>query len=129
MKSNTLLTFLIISLFTLHGLAQTTYYVSTSGNDSNNGSSTTTAVASVQQGGGIASAGAVVELMAGTYSTETIWLDNKHGAAENIITIKNYQSDVVKIDGSNLGSDKNLFYLENTSYIVSARKLRISQTP
>ena len=93
------------------------YYVSTTGNDSNDGT-LASPFKTIQKALDVVSPGCTIYVKAGTYSTGTIWLDNKHGSAGNIIKIRNYDSDIAIIDGSNLSGDKDLFYLENTSYIT-----------
>jgi len=93
------------------------YYVSTTGDDTNAGT-LASPFKTIQKALDVVSPACTIYVEAGTYSTGTIWLDNKHGSAGNIIKIRNYDSDIAIIDGSNLSGDLDLFYLENTSYIT-----------
>ena len=78
---------------------QTNYYVDAlNGNNTNNGTGITTAWKTIQKACTAATPNSIVQIKAGTYHENIVV--NISGTAGNGITIKNYMSDVVLIDGT-----------------------------
>ena len=115
MKNLLIITILQLSLLSV--FAQQDYYVSPTGNDGNSGT-LASPFATIQNAIDNVTAGSTIYILAGTYSTETIWLDNLHGTTGNIITIRNYQDDEVIVNGISLTTDAEIFFIENTSFIT-----------
>jgi len=109
------LTFTLI-IFNILNIFGQDFYVSTTGNDTNTGT-LSSPFATIQNAIDNVTAGSTIYILSGTYSTETIWLDNIHGSINDTITIKNYQNDEVIINGLNLTTDAEILYIENASFI------------
>ncbi len=92
------------------------YYVSPSGNDLNAGTSTVTAWKTFQKACNAATAGSTVYLMAGTYNEKVIL--NVSGTSTNRLTIRNYNSDVVIIDGTGISSQDEILNIHTKSYVT-----------
>jgi parallel beta-helix repeat protein len=106
---------LFIALIANNTLAQTTYYVNDAlGNDSNLGTTLTNAWATIQHAADNATPNSIVYIKGGTYN-ENIYV-NVTGTAGNTITFRNYQNDVVIIDGTGT-TDAYILYVENQSYL------------
>ncbi|MEY2830183.1 MAG: hypothetical protein RIQ33_2041, partial [Bacteroidota bacterium] len=90
----------LIFLFVSNAQAQTTYYVSTLGNDANNGTTISTPWKTIKKAVTTVSAGSTIEIFAGNYSEKIIPLVT--GLPSNYITVKNYQNDLVVIDGAGI---------------------------
>lgn len=113
MKKNLL--FMIGLLIASHALAQTNYYVdNTSGNDLNNGTSETTAWKTIQKACNVATPNSIVQIKAGTYKENIVVTVS--GTAGNPITFKNYQNDVVIIDGTGT-TGETLLTIKDKSYL------------
>ncbi len=108
-----LLLFLTLTLF-----AQTNYYVSPAGNDDNAGTSPSYPWLSIQKAIDNATHGDTIFLMGGTYSQETVFITDKRTTSSSYLVITNYPTHTPVIDGSGLGSDPQLFYIENANNIV-----------
>tara|TARA_B100001057_G_scaffold255909_1_gene256145 strand:- start:638 stop:1384 length:747 start_codon:yes stop_codon:yes gene_type:complete len=99
MKKDFALTYvLIFSFFQL--LSQTTYYVapSTSGGSDSNAGTLAAPFETLQYAVNQLSAGDILYIRAGTYR-ETLTID-EDGTSGNLITIENYNNEVVTIDGT-----------------------------
>jgi len=81
-----------------------TYYISTTGSDSNDGLTIATAFASINKAETVAVAGSTIEMLAGTYSGDTI---THFGSPSGWITLRPHGNDVVVIDGDMPGSQRN----------------------
>ena len=115
MKNLFIITLLIFSLVNVS--AQQDFYVSTNGDDGNSGT-LASPFATIQNAIDNITAGSTIYILAGTYSTETIWLDNLHGSIGSTITIRNYQNDEVIVNGTSLTTDAEIFFIENTSFVT-----------
>lgn len=91
------------------------YFVAPGGNNANTGISTAAPWQTISYALNHAFAGDVINLMAGTYTGKFTW--NHSGTAGNYITLQNYNDDVVVIDGSTVGNNQSLVYIENKNYI------------
>jgi len=89
---------LIFSVIQLH--SQTTYYVapSASGGNNNNAGTLAAPFETLEHAIDQLTAGDILYIRAGTYR-ETITID-ENGASGNLITIENYNNEVVTIDGT-----------------------------
>lgn len=103
------------------------YYVATNGNDANAGTATAPWL-TIQQAANTAQEGDIVYIKAGTYN-ERVLLQYS-GTVSNEIIFKNYQEDVVILDGTNITwsptwnglldiSDKNYITIQGISIINS----------
>ncbi len=112
----TLITVIIALLAIIHVNAQTSYYVDgANGNDSHSGTSLAQAWKTVQNAFDNATAGSTVYIKGGTYYENLN--ANVSGTAGNPITYRNYQNDIVIIDGTGTaGTD--MLYIEDQSYII-----------
>lgn len=106
---------LFLSLLSSFAFAAT-YYVSPTGNNANSGTSAATPWKTIAFALNMANDGDIIELMAGTYTGKITWTDG--GVAGNPITLRNYNEDVVIIDGSTVGNGQALMAIENRSYIT-----------
>lgn len=100
------------------GWAQPDYYVSTTGNDANSGT-LPAPFATIQHAINQAVAGSTVYILQGTYY-EHLWIGSNSGNAGNPITIRNYNNDVVIVDGggTSAGVGDAICALTNVDYIV-----------
>lgn len=110
---NRLLTilFLLISGYTFSA----NYFISPSGNNANTGTSTAAPWLTIQYALNHAVAGDVLNVMSGTYTGKLTW--NHGGSAGQYIFLQNYNDDIVILDGSTIGNNQALMYLENKDYI------------
>ena len=106
---------LFLSLLSSFAFAAT-YYVSPAGNNANSGTSAATPWKTIAFALNMANDGDIIELMAGTYTGKITWTDG--GVAGSPITLRNYNDDVVIIDGSTVGNGQALMAIENRSYIT-----------
>jgi parallel beta-helix repeat protein len=93
------------------------YYVATNGNDSNNGTAASPWL-TIQQAANTAQAGDLVYVKAGTYNERLII--SHSGTASNEIIFKNYQDDLVIIDGTSItwtATWNGLLDISDKSYI------------
>ena len=100
MKKNFVLAYILIFSF-FQSFSQTTYYVAPSALGGSNGNAGTTLAApfeTLQHAINQLSAGDILNIRQGTYR-ETIIITND-GSSGNLITIQNYQNEVVTIDGT-----------------------------
>jgi hypothetical protein len=105
------------SLFTGSGIepaAASTYYVSPNGNDSNPGTESQP-WKTIQKACDTLTAESTVYVKAGQYN-EKITVNVSGTASGGYITIRNYESDKVVIDGTGVSGD-NIIYIENKDYI------------
>ncbi len=93
----------------------TNYYISPAGNNANAGTSTISPWKTIQYALNQANDGDVLHVMAGTYTGKLTWNDG--GVAGNYITLQNYNSDIVILEGSTIGNNQSLMYIENKNYI------------
>ena len=93
----------------------TNYYISPVGNNANSGTSTISPWKTIQYALNQANDGDILHVMAGTYTGKLTWNDG--GVAGNYITLQNYNSDVVILEGSTIGNNQSLMYIENKNYI------------
>jgi len=91
--------------------AGNTYYVATTGKDTNAGTEASP-WKTIQHAANIAVAGDIIYIRGGTYS-ESVDINKNSGSSGKPITFKNYNGEVVKIDGGSVALD-----LENVSYII-----------
>jgi len=92
-----------------------TYYVSPAGNNANTGISTAFPWKTISFALNMANDGDIINVMAGTYIGKITWNDG--GSAGNYITLQNFNDDVVILDGSTIGNNQALMYIENKDYI------------
>ncbi len=92
-----------------------TYYVSPAGNNANSGTSTGAPWKTITFALNMANDGDIVNVMAGTYTGKITWNDG--GSGGNYITLQNYNDEVVILDGSTIGNNQALMYIENKDYI------------
>ena len=100
MKKNFLLTYVLIFSF-IQFFSQTTYYVAPSasgGSNSNAGTSLAAPFETLAHAINQLTAGDILYIREGTYR-ETITID-ENGSSGNLITIQNYNNEVVTIDGT-----------------------------
>ncbi|MBX7219840.1 MAG: right-handed parallel beta-helix repeat-containing protein [Blastocatellia bacterium] len=89
------------------------FYVSTQGNNNNDGSQAHP-WRTIQKACNTASPGATVNILAGTYNEKVI-VNVSGNASAGFITLRNYQSDVVIVDGTGK-SGSNMFEIVDQSY-------------
>lgn len=119
MNSKRLLLAIFLCAFSYVSFAQTTYYVNnTTGNNSNPGT-LSLPFKTIQKSVNVASAGATVYVMAGTY-IENIIMNSNSGTITNPIHFKNYNNDVVLIDGkgTNANSGDALWSITDVDNII-----------
>jgi hypothetical protein len=97
---------LALLLINIHPSFATDYYVSTTGNDMNNGTSLATAFRTINYAVNYASlvGGDVINIKGGTY-IERVIMTKSGTSANSRITIKNYNNEVVTLDGASLTWD------------------------
>ena len=110
-----LLFIIILFLITSSLAISQNYYVSPNGNDTNSG---TEALPwkTIQKACSSATAGSTVFIKAGTYDQANIVV-YVQGTANNYITFRNFQNDLVTIRRTDGASYKELFRIVNKSYI------------
>ncbi|HNE45222.1 MAG TPA: right-handed parallel beta-helix repeat-containing protein [Chitinophagales bacterium] len=91
------------------------YYVSPAGNNLNSGIGIASPWKTIQFALNQANDGDVINVMAGTYTGKLTWNDG--GVVGQYITLQNYNDDVVILDGSTVGNNQALMYIENKNYI------------
>ena len=134
MVKKVLLTYILIFSFS-HVLAQTTYYVApaSSGGDNNNAGTLAAPFETLQYAVNQLTAGDILYIREGTYR-ETITID-EDGTSGNLITIQNYNNEVVTIDGtvdvtgtwSSYGSVSGAYQL--SSYSTDITQLFVDDEP
>ncbi|MEO6131292.1 MAG: right-handed parallel beta-helix repeat-containing protein [Saprospiraceae bacterium] len=104
----------LLSIF--HGRAQVSYYVDgTNGNDNNTGTSLSQAWQSIQNAFDKSTPASTVYIRGGTYH-ENIYA-NVSGTEGHPIRFRNYQSEVVILDGAGT-SESDMLYIEDQSNII-----------
>ncbi len=93
---------------------QDTFFVATNGNDANPGTEILP-WKTLQRACSIASPGVTILLKAGIYN-EKVTMNVSGNATEGFITFKNYENDIVKIDGTGKNGDQ-LLLIQNKNYI------------
>lgn len=108
--------FLFVLLFASSFSFSQNYYVDgSSGNDNNSGTSLGQAWQTIQKAFDNATAGSTVYIRGGTYN-ENVYA-NVSGTAGNPITFRNYQTEVVILDGT--GTTQNdMLYIEDRSHLI-----------
>ena len=134
MVKKVLFTHILIFSFS-HLLAQTTYYVApaSSGGDNNNAGTLAAPFETLQYAVNQLTAGDILYIREGTYR-ETITID-EDGTSGNLITIENYNNEVVTIDGtvdvtgtwSSYGSVSGAYQL--SSYSADITQLFVDDEP
>ena len=134
MLKKVLLTYILIFSFS-HVLAQTTYYVApaSSGGDNNNAGTLAAPFETLQYAVNQLTAGDILYIREGVYR-ETITID-EDGTSGNLITIQNYNNEVVTIDGtvdvtgtwSSYGSVSGAYQL--SSYSTDITQLFVDDEP
>ena len=134
MVKKVLLTYILIFSFS-HVLAQTTYYVApaSSGGDNNNAGTLAAPFETLQYAVNQLTAGDILYIREGAYR-ETITID-EDGTSGNLITIQNYNNEVVTIDGtvdvtgtwSSYGSVSGAYQL--SSYSTDITQLFVDDEP
>ena len=104
----------LASFVSFCGFAKTNFYISTSGNNTNNGS-LEAHWQTIQHGVSQLSSGDTLNIMSGTYDGK-IEL-NVSGTMGAEITIRNYNSDTVVVNGVALSDYEYLLKIENVNYI------------
>ena len=130
----------LLMLVVGYSSAQTgmTYYVATTGNDSNLGT-IGAPWRTIQHAANTVTAGATVDVRAGTYN-EAVTLQHSGSASAGYIVFQNYPGEAAIVDGSGLpcctGGTSGLFNIINRSYVVVSgfeicnfSTSRSSQTP
>ncbi|MDP1759858.1 MAG: T9SS type A sorting domain-containing protein [Candidatus Woesebacteria bacterium] len=92
------------------------YYVSTSGNNANAGTSIALAWQTVQRALDSATPGSTVYILSGTYNEKTTL--GVSGTLSNPITFRNYNSDVVIIDGTGITLQDEILDISNKSFVT-----------
>lgn len=92
-----------------------TYYVSPAGNNANSGTSTAAPWKTITFALNVTNDGDIVNVMAGTYTGKIT--RNDGGSTGNYIALQNFNDEVVILDGSTIGSNQALMYIENKDYI------------
>lgn len=107
----------LFTLFTLYLVSAfaTNYYVSPAGNNANAGTSTVLPWKTIPFALNVANDGDVINVMAGTYTGKITWNDG--GSLGNYITLQNYNDDIVILDGSTIGNNQPLMYIQNKDFI------------
>jgi len=101
--------------FSFHTLSQSYYVDGVNGNNTNNGTSTATAWRTIQKAFDAATPGSTTYIRGGTYNAQlTI---NVSGTAANPIEFRNYQNEVVLIDGTGLSANP-MIDIQNKSNII-----------
>jgi parallel beta-helix repeat protein len=108
------LLFILTIIFSFPVLAQNYYVDKQSGNDANDGTSLTSAWKTIQKSMNSAIPGSTVHIKAGTYN-EQLTL-NVSGSAGNLINFRNYQSELVIVDGMN--TNITLLAINNKKYFT-----------
>ncbi|MCY7409989.1 MAG: right-handed parallel beta-helix repeat-containing protein [Chitinophagales bacterium] len=117
MKTLSLITLTLITVFISEIVFAKTYYVATTGSDLNNGTSVSTPWKTIQKASNTAGAGSTINILGGTYF-EKISINKSGNATKGFITYQNYNNEVVIIDATNIsGNSDNIFYLYNKNYI------------
>ena len=134
MVKKVLLTYILIFSFS-HVLAQTTYYVApaSSGGDNDNAGTLAAPFETLQYAVNQLTAGDILYIREGVYR-ETITID-EDGTSGNLITIQNYNNEVVTIDGtvdvtgtwSSYGSVSGAYQL--SSYSTDITQLFVDDEP
>ena len=134
MFKKVLFTYILIFSFS-HVLAQTTYYVApaSSGGDNNNAGTLAAPFETLQYAVNQLTAGDILYIRGGSYR-ETITID-EDGTSGNLITIQNYNNEVVTIDGtvdvtgtwSSFGSVSGAYQL--SSYSTDITQLFVDDEP
>lgn len=108
--------FLFVLLFASSFSFSQNYYVDgSSGNDNNSGASLGQAWQTIQKAFDNATAGSTVYIRGGTYN-ENVYA-NVSGTAGNPITFRNYQTEIVILDGT--GTTQNdMLYIEDQSHLI-----------
>jgi len=115
----------VLALLTLlvgYGFAQSgmTYYVATTGNDSNAGT-IGAPWRTIQHAASTVTAGATVDVRAGTYN-EAVTLKNSGAASAGYIVFQSFPGEVAIVDGTGLscctGGTSGLFNIANRSYVI-----------
>ncbi len=101
--------------FTVIITAQNNYYVATTGSDDNDGS-LDYPWETIEYGIDQLLAGNTLNIMSGTYN-EKLYV-NVSGSNSNFITIRNYNSDEVIIDGSNIPDATPVIEIEDQSFLI-----------
>ena len=108
--------FLLLFLFFIASIGYSAiYYVSPAGNNINSGISTASTWKTIQFALNQANDGDIINLMSGTYTGKFTWNDG--GIIGNYIVLQNYMDEVVILDGSTVGNNQSMMYIENKDYI------------
>ena len=101
--------------------AAATYYVSPSGSDSNAGTSLTAPWKTIKHAAQVATAGATVNVRAGTYN-EIVNVANSGSASGGFITFQPYGSEAAVLDGTGVsccgGDMVGFFNIASKSYVI-----------
>ncbi len=107
--------FFVLFNLTLKGFSQSFYVDGTNGNDNNSGTSTSLAWKTIQKGFTSATAGSTVYIRGGTYHENVV--ANVSGTVANPITFRNYQTEIVMLDGTGT-SQNDMLYIEDKSNLI-----------
>ncbi len=105
---------ILTGIISVCSFAQTNYYVATTGNNSNNGS-IGTPWQTIQYGVSQLNNGDTLNIMSGTYIGKIDLTIS--GTSGQEITIRNYNNDIVIINGTTLSDYEYLLKIENVDYI------------
>jgi len=105
----------LIAMNIIANVLATTYYISPAGNNANSGTTTISPWKTIQFALNQANDGDILNVMVGTYTGKLTWNDG--GVAGNYIVLQNYNSDEVILNGSTIGNNQSLMYIENKNYI------------
>lgn len=122
MNQRTLITYLVCFLrFSLSSVLAADYYVSSSGSDASGDGSVALPWATFTKGVNALGAGDSLMIRGGTYA-QRLQLSSKTGTLAHPISIKNYNGEVVVLDGGTLtvpnsGSREGLLEITNCNYV------------
>jgi hypothetical protein len=118
MKKKSPLLFTAVCMLCNIATFATNYFVSTTGNNSSNGTSLTTPFRTIQKALDVSAAGSIISVRAGTYKERLFW--SKSGTSALPITLTNYNSEIVFLDGGSGGTNtaqNGMIEMSNISYI------------
>ncbi len=112
-----LITFFLLAF--LHvSFSQTTYYVGPYGDNNNSGTMPDQAWATLQYAIDNANFGDTIILLDGIYQWPTVFITDKRTNTDNYLVIKAYDGAMPTLKGTNLGTDPQIIYIENSNNIV-----------
>ncbi len=114
---HTIATALLI-LFMSITYSQTTYYISPEGNNDNSGTNPQNAWATLQHAVDNANFCDTIVILSGTYAWQTVFITDKRTSSNNFLTIRAQDDTQVYLEGTNLATDPQILYIENSNNII-----------